>query len=292
MKKYAFIILLLVIQGAVFANPVVYSENGKFGLKNEVGEIITEAKYKKLIQLGESGWIIQSGSKFGIINNEGQIVVSPKYNRADRVLGKYVKLIKGEKCGLFDEKGLEVLPVEYTSIDLLYGGMFLTCKNFKYGVTDHNGILILDNVFDDIYMPKPNVMHLVYNGQHFEIEGVGVNGNKNELTLPTDITTLADNTNFSITELITNPVTTTGYYGVTATDYFLKLFSSISSAYEDTIDELMFAQGADAAGVILKFTWLPRFPFVYAKKYYQNLTAPNNGPLNGVKTHLKHKLDS
>ncbi len=288
MKKCALVILLsLMLQNLVFAAPFVYSENGNFGLKGENGEIITEAKYKKVIQLGESAWIIQIGNKFGIMNNSGEIIVKAKYNRAERILGKYVKLIKGEKCGLFDEKGLEVLPVEYSSIDLLYGGMFLTCKNFKYGVTDLNGMLILDNVFDDIYMPKPNVMVLVYNGKPLEIEGV----NGSELSLPVDITSLANNSNISITELISNPATTTGYYGVSATNYILKIFSSISPAYEETIDELMFSKGADAAGIILKFSWLPRFPFVYAKKYYQNITAPNNGPLNEVKTNLKKHLN-
>ncbi len=287
MKKCALLILLLtIIHNTVFASPSVYKEDDLFGLKNETGNIIIEAKYRKLIRLGESGWIFQEGSKFGIISDDGQILVEPKYSRAERVLGKFAKLTRGSKCGLFDEKGFEVLPVEYSSIDLLFGGMFLTCKNYKYGVTDLNGQLILDNRFDDIYMPKPNVMIIVYNGQQYQIEGI----NGKEMTLPNNLYSINDSSNFTITELVTKPGVTTGYYSVTATNYFLKLFSSISPAYEDTIDELMFWQGADAAGVIMKFTWLPKFPFVYAKNYYKNLTAPNNGPLSKVKTDLKKQL--
>lgn len=221
------------------------------------------------------------------MNDEGKILVEPKYNRADRVLGKFAKLTKGEKNGLFDEKGFVILPPEYSSIDLLFGGMFLTCKNYKYGVTDFNGQPILDNIFDDIYMPKPNVMIITYNGQQYEIQGV----KSGEMTLPTDVASIQDSEDFKITELIQKPVATTGYYSVTATNYLLKIFSSISPAYEQTIDELMFSQGADAAGVIMKFTWLPRFPFVYVRKYCQNLAAPNNGPLSGVKTNLKKQLN-
>ena len=257
-------------------------------LKDENGNIVVKAEYKKLIRLGESGWIIQKGSKFGIMNDEGKILVEPKYNRADRVLGKFAKLTKGEKNGLFDEKGFVILPPEYSSIDLLFGGMFLTCKNYKYGVTDFNGQPILDNIFDDIYMPKPNVMIITYNGQQYEIQGV----KSGEMTLPTDVASIQDSEDFKITELIQKPVTTTGYYSVTATNYLLKIFSSISPAYEQTIDELMFSQGADAASVIMKFTWLPRFPFVYVRKYCQNLVAPNNGPLSGVKTNLKKQLNN
>ena len=286
MKKLALILLLVFIQTNVFAEPTVFNEDGKFGLKNESGAIIVEAEYKKLIRLGNKGWIIQKGSRFGIMADSGKILVDTKYNYAERILGKYAKLKKGDKFGLFDEDGFEILPVEYSSIDLLFGGMFLTCRNYKYGVTDMNGQPILDNIFDDIYMPEPNKMVLVYNGQQFEIESKS----GEELTLPSDIRSLSDTSNFEIKELITKPGVTTGYYSVTATNYFLKIFSSISPAYEETIDELMFSQGADAAGVIMKFSWVPKFPFVYAKKYWQNLKAPNNGPLSGVKSNLKKEL--
>lgn len=287
MKKFAlFVITMLMLQNISFARPTVFSEDGKFGLKNEQGETIVDAKYKKLIRLGESSWIMQSGSKFGIIDDSGTVLVDAKYSKADRMLGKFAKFAKGDKFGIFDEKGFVILPVEYSSIDLLFGGMFLTCKNYKYGVTDFNGQPILDNIFDDIYMPKRNKMVIVYNGQQFEIES----SKDGELTLPLDIVANRDDVDFTITELIQKPAATTGYYSVTATNYLLKVISSISPAYEQTIDELMFSQGADAANIIMKFTWLPKFPIVYAKKYYQNLVAPNNGPLGGVKSNLRRHL--
>ena len=284
MKKFAlFVITMLMLQNVSFARPTVFSEDGNFGLKNEQGETIVDAKYKKLIRLGESSWIMQSGSKFGIIDDSGTVLVDAKYSKADRILGKFAKFAKGDKFGIFDEKGFVILPVEYSSIDLLFGGMFLTCKNYKYGVTDFNGQPILDNIFDDIYMPKPNSMIIVYNGEKYEITRT----KGEELTLPNNVRAIKDDSEFTITELITKPVATTGYYSVSATNYLLKVFSSISPAYEQTIDELMFSQGADAASIIMKCAWIPMFPIVYVKKYYQNLKAPNNGPLSGVKSNLK-----
>ena len=285
MKKLA-LLLILFIQTTTFANPVIFNDNGKFGLQDGHGAVIVEAKYKKLIRLGESGWIIQKGSKFGIINSNGTILVEPVYSNADRILGKFVKFKKGDKYGIFDEQGFTILPVEYSSIDLLYGGMFLTCKKYKYGVTDFNGQPILDNIFDDIYMPKPNSMIIVYNGEKYEI----TRAQGQELTLPNNVREVKDNSDFTITELIAKPVATTGYYSVSATNYLLKVFSSISTAYEQTIDELMFSQGADAASVIMKCAWIPMFPIVYIKKYYQNIKAPNNGPLSGVKSNLKKHI--
>ena len=124
------VLIMLLFQNIVFARPSVFSEDGRFGLKNEQGETIVDAKYKKLIRLGESSWIMQSGSKFGIIDDNGTILVDAKYSKADRILGKFAKFAKGDKFGIFDEKGFVILPVEYSSIDLLFGGRILTDNLF------------------------------------------------------------------------------------------------------------------------------------------------------------------
>ena len=54
MKKLALLILLMMIfQSSVFSRPVVFNDDGKFGLKDENGNIVVKAEYKKLIRLGE-----------------------------------------------------------------------------------------------------------------------------------------------------------------------------------------------------------------------------------------------
>lgn len=288
MKKLVFAILLLFISHTcAYADVTVFGNNDKFGLRNSDGEIIVEAKYKKLVRLGTKAWIMQDGTKFGILHESGRILVEPKYTKAERVLGKFVKFHRNEKFGIFDEMGFEILPVEYSSIDLLYGGMFVTCKNYKYGISDFNGQIVLDNIFDDIYMPNVNELILVYGKQTYKIE----RRQGEKLEIPYDMQMIQENyDNIKITEITSNPLASTGYYGVTVTDYVLKTISSISPAYEQTIDELMFSKGADSVSVLKKFSWLPLFPFVYVKKYFNNLVTPNNGPLNSMKSNLKHKI--
>ena len=288
MKKTALllIIYLLITVSCVKASTHVYSEDEKFGLKDSDGTVYTKAEYKKLVKLGESAWIMQDGSKFGIISDEGRIIQEPKYTHAERILGKYVKLKKGELYGIYDEMGFDILPAEYSSIDLLYGGKFVTCKNYKYGIADLNGQIILDNIFDDIYMPDYQTLILVYGGDIYTV----VRKDGEALEVPYDLLSINEAFDIKANEFINKPLTTTGYYGVTFTDYILKLFSSISPAYEQTIDELMFSQGADTVSVLVKFGWLPKFPFVYAKKYYKNVISPNNGPLNKLKTNLKQNI--
>ena len=291
MKNRALLLIILLITciQCSFADSVVYSENNKFGLKDKKDNIITKAEYKKLIRLGENAWIMQDGVKFGIINDEGRVLVKPKYNQAERVLGKFVKFRKGDKYGIFDEMGFEILPVQYSSIDLLYGGMFVTSKNHQYGITDMNGQIILDNIFDDIYMPDFNTLVIVYNGRQLEIKREG----GSSMNVPFDIQSIhEDLSTLNFSDITGSLLASTGYYGVTFTDFVLKLFSSISPAYEQTIDELMFSQGADTVSVLMKCSWLPKFPFVYAKKYYTNVTDPFRGPLSKTKRSLRQKIKS
>lgn len=287
-KKITLIIIcVILIQQSIFAETTTFSDKNKFGLKDTLGNVTVNAKYKKLIRLGETGWIMQDGNKFGIIDDNGNILIEPKYNRAERILGKFVKFRKGDKYGIFDEKGLTILPVEYSSIDLLYGGMFVTSKNYKYGISDFSGNIILENIFDDIYMPDFNTLTVVYNGKAIEIK----REQGTDLELPYDILNADSKAmDFNFSDITDSPLASTGYYSVTFTDYILKIFSSISPSYEETIDELMLSQGADTVSILMKFSWLPRFPFVYAKNYYKYLIAPYNGPLSNTKKNLRQQI--
>ncbi len=268
---------------------VVFSNNKNtlFGLKDKSGNIVVDAQYKKLIRLGTSSWIINKKNKYGIIDSSGNILVEPKFRHVDRMMLKYVKLGNENDYGVYDEKGEIILPNEYMTINMLFGGMFLIKKNYKYGVADRNGNIILKPIFDEIYMPKPNIMRIEYNGQWYEIEQIA----GGEIELPEDVKNIKENKNFKVTEFVKDPLTASGYSAVTFTDYFLKIFSSISPSHEETIDELMLSQGADTVNIFIKCTWLPKYPFTFAKKYYHNIRTPNNGPLSNVKTDLKKKLD-
>lgn len=268
---------------------VVFSNNKNtlFGLKDKSGNIVVDAQYKKLIRLGTSSWIINKKNKYGIMDSSGNILVEPKFRHVDRMMLKYVKLGNENDYGVYDEKGEIILPNEYMTINMLFGRMFLIKKNYKYGVADRNGNIILKPIFDEIYMPKPNIMRIEYNGQWYEIEQIA----GGEIELPEDVKNIKENKNFKVTEFVKDPLTASGYSAVTFTDYFLKIFSSISPSHEETIDELMLSQGADTVNIFIKCTWLPKYPFTFAKKYYHNIRTPNNGPLSNVKSDLKKKLD-
>ena len=294
MKKLLFLLgLFLLFQNLNIACtagelPLVFTNDNKtFGLKDVNNKVIVEPEYKKMIMLGDSAFIIMNKkNKYGIIGADGTILVPPKYRHVDRVLGKYAKLGNSSDYGLYDETGKAVISPEYDSLDLLFGGMILTYKDYHYGVSDFNGKVLLDNRFDDIYMPKPNIMRVKYQGQWYEIEQVSAE----TLTLPEDIHTIKTDENFKVTNLVANTGVMSGYSVLTFTDYLIKIFASISPAHEATIDDLMLSQGAETVNILLKFSWIPKYPFTYIRNYYHIVRNPNNGPLSDVRTNLIRQI--
>lgn len=297
MKQFLIILsIFLFAQNLVFADEVTYttsnltvfSEKDKFGLKDKNSNIIVNAEYKKLIRLGTNAWIIQKKNKFGLINCKGEILIKPKYTHVERIFDKWVKLGNSNDYGLYDEFGNAILQPKFSLIEPLFGGKFLTCHNYKYGVYSNTGEVLIDNKFDMIYMPDPKTMRLKYNNNWYVIEKIS----KDEaLKLPDEAMHIKiKNEDFQIKKAFINTGVGAGYSVVTFTDYVIKVFSVISVSYEDTIDELMLSQGAETVNIFKKMTWLPKFPVVYAKKYYFNIKNPNKGPLTFIKGELKDQL--
>lgn len=265
---------------------VVYQSKNKLGLKKTDGTIITKAIYKKLVRLGDKSWIVQYKTKFGLIDYYGNYIILPKYRNVQRIANKFVKFGNDNDYGLYDEYGFTIIQPEYSSIDLMKDNLFLTRKNFRYGLMDLNGNTVLENEFDDIYMSGPNTMMVQYQGNWCQIE----NFSGNELSYIDDITKIDEEKDLKMTDIVVNTGVGASYSVVTLTDYLLRLVASISPAYEATIDELMYSQGADTISILMKLSWIPKFPIVYIKQYYRQLRNPNAGPLASTRTNLKKHM--
>lgn len=268
---------------------ILYSEKDKWGLKDCNGEILTEPIYKKMIRIGYHSWLVQAkNNKYGLTNEIGDIIIEPKYRHADRLLGKFAKLGNDTDYGLYNEFGELLIPHKYSKIDILFGQMFLTYRNYKYGIIGFDGRTIFDNEYDDIYMPSRNIMRILYKGEWYEIEQV----NANTLSLPEDaFANIYDNDDINLYKFVKDTGVVSGYSVLTLSDYIIKLFSSISPAHEETIDELMLSYGADTISIYKKFTWLPKYPFTYIRKYFQIVKNPNSGPLTDFRNDLKRKMN-
>lgn len=299
MKKYILILILLLIpllgygqetptkeEPATFTSAQqirsvkVFSENNLFGLKDDKGNIIAPAQYQKIVMTGRSGWIVQKKNKYGLMNSKGEYLVEPKYRYGDRLLGRYIKLGNDNDFGIYNEYGEAILQPIYSSIDLLYGRMFLTSKNYRYGVTDFKGNILIPNICDDIYMPSKDTMRIKYMGKTYELTGV----NTENVQMP-EITT-EDGNESMLKEIITDTGSISGYSVLTFSDYLIKIVSSLSPAHEETIDDLILSHGVDTVGILKKFSWIPKYPITFTKKYYSRLRNPYNGPLSDTRNRL------
>ena len=296
MKKFIILLFLILFSFQLRANAyttneikVYESDNHKYyGLKISDEEIITDAEYRKLIRLGDTSWIFQKKNyKFGLMDCEGNILVEPKYTHAERILDTWVKLGNERDYGLYDSKGEIIIPPEFRAIEPLFGRRFLTYKNFKYGIYSEKGEELLSNKYDFIYMPTPKVLRIKEGTTWYEIEQTSKDSSIN---LPDATIKDIDTDVTDIKQMVKNTGVGAGYGLVTATDYTLKIFSTISLAYEDTIDELMFSKGVETISILAKFSWIPKFPVVYLRKYYENILAPDNSPLSGVRNDLIEQI--
>ena len=235
---------------------------------------------------GRNGWIFQKRNKFGLMNSSGEILIKPKYRHVDRLLGRYIKFGNDSDFGIYNEFGETILPPIYNSIDLLYGKMFLTYKNFRYGVSDFKGNVLIDNICDDIYMPSTNSMKIKYLGVWYEINNVSADN----LDMSDILNNLQKTKTFNVTDIVADTGAISGYSVLTFSDYLIKVFSSISPAHEETIDDLILSQGVDAVDIISKFTWVPKYPVTFAKKYYVHVRNPFNGPLSDLRSGIRRKF--
>jgi hypothetical protein len=263
----------------------VFCENGLFGLKDKQDNIIAPAKYQKIVMTGRHGWIIQIRNKYGLMDSEGKYLIEPKYRFADRIMGRYIKLGNENNFGIYNEFGEAILPPVYTSIDLLYGQMFLTYKNYRYGISDFKGNILIPNICDDIYMPTKETIRIKYLGKTYEIDS----SNIDNIAMPDIKMKNDDDENSPFKEFVVDTGTMSGYSVLTFSDYLVKVFSSISPAHEETIDDLILSHGVDTVGILKKFSWLPKYPVTFCKKYYAHLRNPFNGPLADTRSRLKNK---
>lgn len=263
----------------------VFTEKNKFGLQDTKGNIIAPAKYQKIVMTGRNGWIVQKRNKYGLMNSEGKFLIEPDYRYADRIFGRYIKLGNDHDFGIYNEFGEVILPPEYRSIEMLYGKMFLTYKNFRYGVTDFKGNILIPNICEEIYMPSADIMKIKYLGEWYELNNINTEGIS--ITKITEQGEVQKELNFK--NLIADTGAISGYSVLTFSDYLIKVFSSISPAHEETIDDLILSHGVDTVGILKKFSWVPKYPLTFGKNYIENLRNPYNGLLSDTRNKLINK---
>ena len=138
-----------------------YEEEGKYGLIDFSGKIITKAIYEEIssVRYKEGEILVKKDGKYGVINNKGIELIPTEYDEieADKYYrdGNYSEsgyIVKkttnnGYRYGYINSKWKVILDTEYTSIsrilDIVSNDIYLIAsKNGQYGVIKNKNIKI------------------------------------------------------------------------------------------------------------------------------------------------------
>lgn len=175
---------------------LMYYENGKYGLVNYGGKIITKPIYEQIEGLPhkEGELIVKQDDKYGVINIKGATVVESKYNSivldgyySDEDQYKYSGYIvskktdEGYRYGYISDKLKVLLEAEYndvsriTEIDDKDNVYVLAAKNGQYGMTN-NGKQIISNEYQSIRYEPTNKLLVVEKNKKCGV--LGLDGNQ------------------------------------------------------------------------------------------------------------------
>jgi len=119
---------------------VAYSENNKWGLKDNKGTVIASPKYDYIGKFNSGIAPVSMNGKMGLISEKGNEIIPPNsYNLIyDFVKGKAI-VLRDSLYGLVDDKGVEIISPRYHRILPIKGDSYLIMQGGLWGVLNSNG---------------------------------------------------------------------------------------------------------------------------------------------------------
>lgn len=120
--------LIFIVQLSFGQELLPYEENGKFGYKDSIRNVIVSPKYDRVkefyqgvasVNIGgsysitETGYTYFKGGKWGIIDQTGKEITLIKYDYVGSFKDGRALVSLDEKFGYIDTNGKEVVPVIY-----------------------------------------------------------------------------------------------------------------------------------------------------------------------------------
>ncbi len=136
-----------------FFDYYVVSQNGKYGLIDETGNILLECKYQDISPCyynEDNRYIVKNNGKYGIIDKRGNVIIPIEYDG----ISNWVEysppehfVIKNKKHGLISREGKIYLPTVYDELRFYSYDLIKVRQNGKFGIV---------NVRDSVIIPIEN----------------------------------------------------------------------------------------------------------------------------------------
>jgi hypothetical protein len=122
---------------------------GLYGLK---GKKIMDAEYEEIGDFSEVYYTVKKGGKYGYANRYGKLYIKPQFDDAGDFRNRTAVIRNGSKYGVIDATGKYILPADYSHIAQLISGKHYAVKKDKsYQFTDDKFKAISSITPDSVY---------------------------------------------------------------------------------------------------------------------------------------------
>lgn len=145
----------------------IFSDNGRQGLKDTLGNVLVPAKYdyiddypvfgllqtdlggKKIDDFDLVGYEME---KIGLIDTKGNIIAEPQYDEVNFNWFPLGLVKKNGKFGYIDRKGKIKIPIEYLHASPFQNGFAVVKTKSGYGLIDSTNSLIILPKYDSLML--------------------------------------------------------------------------------------------------------------------------------------------
>ncbi len=180
MKKVIGICFVLIGQ-LIYSQTSFKGENGKYGIKDEKGNVLLEPKYDLVNSFFQGSAMIKFNGKYGYIDKTGKEIVPPIYDEVGHKFNDVglVRVKLNNKYGFADKTGKEVIACIYERYNVskgyigtepsMWGEYADVGLNNKMGILDKTGKIIVPLEYDngkkerDCFIVRKSKEYFVFN---------------------------------------------------------------------------------------------------------------------------------
>jgi hypothetical protein len=149
--------------------PAIVQKKGKFGLINDKGEEIYEAKAHDIQYVGENLYAVKEKKEYGILNSKCSNQYVAAYDEIKLYGNGMAPARKGNKWGYINNAGQEKLKFIYDDAGQFINYVAAVKLNGKWGIIDPNGKFLTQPEYDDYKISSGQTRNLYKNGKEYLI---------------------------------------------------------------------------------------------------------------------------
>lgn len=117
----------------------------RYGVLNQVGQLITTQNYRKIFPFKEGRALVKHQHGYGFIDKKGQLVIEGNYSKAASFSEGRAMVQRENRCGFIDLAGREIIPLTYSKcLDFEEGKAIVYEGLKKGGLIDLSGREIIE----------------------------------------------------------------------------------------------------------------------------------------------------